>query len=335
MPDRYLHVLRALVDQPWAVLPSVLETMLAVVERRLVGERLTADELRAAIGEAAPAPRDPVRVGSVAILPLHGVLAQRMNLFTQISGGTSTERFGAQLQETAADRDVAALVIDADTPGGQVFGTEELARQVRQVRQETEKPIVAVVNSLMASAGYWVGCQADEVVIPRGGVVGGFGVYTIHTDVSTADEVGGIVRTPISAGKYKIAGAGGLPLTDEGRAVLQGAVDEAYANFLSAVARGRGVSAQTVRTGYGEGRALYAASALAADLVDRVETLPDVVKRLSSPQGRRAIQTRQAAHGRASVATSQEPRAATDQEPTIAQLDTDRLRLALSILLTR
>ena len=200
MPDRYLHVLRALVDQPWAVLPSVLETMLAVVERRLVGERLTADELRAAIGEAAPAPRDPVRVGSVAILPLHGVLAQRMNLFTQISGGTSTERFGAQLQETAADRDVAALVIDADTPGGQVFGTEELARQVRQVRQETEKPIVAVVNSLMASAGYWVGCQADEVVITPGGLVGGIGVYTIHTDVSKADVEGGIGRTPISAG---------------------------------------------------------------------------------------------------------------------------------------
>jgi ClpP class serine protease len=90
--------------------------------------------------------------------------------------------------------------------------------------------------------------------------------------------------TIISAGKYKTEGNPFEPLTDERRAILQASVDKAYAQFVAAVARGRGVDASIVRDGYGEGRALPSADARRAGLVDRLATMDDTLARLSSPQ---------------------------------------------------
>lgn len=331
MLDRYPRILRALEEHPWAMLPSALDTMLAVVHRRVQGERLTPEEIHARVGDAKRSPLSAtVTPTGVAVLPLHGVMAQRMNLFMEMSGGTSTELFGAAFDEALADQAVHAIVIDVDSPGGSVFGVEELAQRIHAARGP--KPIVAIADSLAASAAFWIATQADEIVASPSAQVGSLGVFAVHQDISQAEAHEGITTTFISAGKYKTLGNEHEPLTAEAKSLLQTTVDDYYDAFVQAVARGRGVSVADVRQGYGEGRTLPARAARAAGMVDRIESLADVVKRLSSPQGRRAVQMRQSAQSAAPLATPQEPSPATGQEPTIAQLDAARLHLELTTL---
>jgi capsid assembly protease len=132
----------------------------------------------------------------------------------------------------------------------------------------------------MASAAYWIGAQADELVITPSGYAGSIGVYRMHIDESALNEKIGIDVTYVHAGRYKVDGNPDEPLSDDARADWQQNVDDAYAAFVDDVAAGRGVSAETVISSYGEGRVLNARRALDAGLVDRIDTYEGTVTRL-------------------------------------------------------
>ena len=132
----------------------------------------------------------------------------------------------------------------------------------------------------MASAGYWIGASATEVVAAPSAKVGSIGVFSIHDDLSRAREADGVTRTVVSAGKFKEAPS--EPLTDEARAATQALVDDAFNQFVNDVAAGRGVSVAAVRNGFGEGRTLSAGSAMAAGMVDRIATLDETLARVAT-----------------------------------------------------
>jgi ClpP class serine protease len=94
------------------------------------------------------------------VLPVFGILGQRMNLPLQMSGGTSTELLSRDVQQLLADDDVASIVLLVDSPGGSCHGMGELATKLRAERGT--KPIVACMSSLCASAAYWIASQADR-----------------------------------------------------------------------------------------------------------------------------------------------------------------------------
>lgn len=320
MVDRFARVTRALRGQPWAMLPEAFESLLAIVAARIEhGGPFNSEELLAKLGDkAAPVPVAAERYGSVAVLPLYGVLSHRMNLFSSISGGTSTAMFAAGLQDLMKDPAVQAIVIDGDTPGGAVAGTEEAALVVQEARRQDVKPIVLVANTLVASGGYWIGSQAHEIVASPSSRVGSIGIAYEHTDVSKANEVQGVKTTLVRMPPGKMAVNQYEPLTDETRDVVLGQLQPFYDMFVSAVARGRGVSASAVRDGYGQGAVLSAPEALAAQMVDRIDTIEHTVNRLSSHQGRRAAM-KAAADDEPSLratseTTAQEPAKATAQE---------------------
>jgi signal peptide peptidase SppA len=283
--DRFARIARAVRELPWAILPTTFDAMLEVLELRSAGGQFTAEEIAARIGDR-PAGTPIERVGPVAVLPLHGVIAQRMNLFTAISGGTSTELFGKAFDEAMADPEVQAIVLDIDSPGGSVAGTEELAQKVFKARGA--KPIVAIADSLAGSAAYWIGSQADQFVASPSSQVGSIGVLTSHTDVSKAEDAAGVKTSVISIPDAKSEGHPYAPLSDDARANVVASMQPFYDMFLKAVARGRGVSVADVRDGYGQGRVLGASPAKDAGMVDRIEALPETIARLSTPQGRRA-----------------------------------------------
>ena len=254
-----------LLATPWAVLPEVL-ARLATLETLEAGPPDTARS------------RVPTGRGSraVAVVPLYGVLLPRGEMF----GGTSLEDTGRTMRRLAADASVAAIVIDADTPGGHVAGASELATVIRAAREQ--KPVIAVANHLMASAGYWIGASATEVVATPSARVGSIGVYATHDNLAGALEKEGVERTLISSGKFKTEGSPFGPLDDEARATLQARVDEAQARFVGDVAQGRRVSVQAIHVRFGEGRTLSASQALAAGMVDRISTLDETVARLAN-----------------------------------------------------
>ena len=120
--------------------------------------------------------------------------------------------------------------------------------------------------------------------------------------------------TIISAGKFKAEGNPYEELDPEATAELQRVVDEFYAQFVKAVAQGRGVSESDVRSGFGQGRALPASRAMAEGLVDRIDTIQSVVTQLQSPQRRSAMLRRRAQDDAPAVAWAKEQLA--DPVPT-------------------
>lgn len=270
---RYDHVLAAVTETPWAVKPQMLALIVDLVALRVAGQKFSAEEIDARIGaRRSPLAEQP---SGVAVLSLHGVIMPKASMMTDMSGGVSIESFRQQFRQALAANDVSGIVIDVDSPGGVVDGTPEMADEIRAARGT--KPIVAVANTEAASGAYWLASQADEVVATKSARVGSIGVYATHRDTSVQSEHEGVQTTLISAGKYKVDGNPHEPLSDDARAHLQSMVDEYYGMFLSAVAKGRRVSLDTVRSGFGQGRVLLASQALQQGMIDRIASTDEVV----------------------------------------------------------
>lgn len=306
-------VLQAFMESPWAILPGKLAMLNEVVARHVSGETLDAEEIQARIHGALRPPER--RVNKIAVLPLFGTIFPRANLMTDMSGATSAERFSAQFAGLLSDSTIDAIVLDVDSPGGQVNGVEELSTQIFNARGT--KPIVAVVNHTMASAAYWIGSAADEVVITPSGEAGSIGAFAVHEDISAALMQKGIKLSLISEGKYKTEGNPFEPLTEEARAAIQTKVREAYDAFVNAVARNRGVDPDSVRNGFGEGRMVGARQAVELGMADRVETLNETIERLLNRNGSSNASVKAAdvsGDGQAPIANESQPLLAQERE---------------------
>lgn len=277
---KYTHILTAFASGSWAMQPEKIAVVADFLAFKAAGGDYSAEELQARLPgrrEAAVARKH----GSVAIIPVEGVLADRMNLMSNVSGGTSYQGLRHDLHEAFASEDVKAIVLDVNSPGGDAAGVQEIAGEIRALRGG-EKPIIAQVNHLAASAAYWIASAADEIVASPSAQAGSIGVYTVHNDVSRALESAGVKRTYISAGPHKVEGQPGLPLSDEYAAHLQSHADYAYGQFVAAVAEGRGVAAGVVESDYGQGRVLHAGDLISRGMVDRIGTIDETLERFGA-----------------------------------------------------
>ena len=270
---------------PWALMPERLSAVTAVIAR-WSGDTRASDEVMHSVAADRNA-RDARRQsnvsnsgGGIAVLPLYGIVTQRGNMVDDVSGpGTaSTQQFSNILRAALQDETVSQILIDIDSPGGSVYGVAELADEIVSAR--AQKPVVAIANSLAASAAYWIGCSASEFYVTPGGEVGSIGVWQAHQDYSKAMDEAGVKTTLISAGKFKVEGNPYAPLDEEAQGFMQSRVDDYYAAFTKAVAKGRGVPISQVRDGMGQGRVLGADAALASSMVDGIATFEDVVKKM-------------------------------------------------------
>ena len=282
-----LHLLSAFYSTPWALEHSAFAAAEHVLLRWAAGTRLDDEQIVAAIGNApqvAADRRNAAQAASgrgVAVIPVYGVLSHRAYAVANSSKPlTSTEALAAQLRAAAADPAVGTIIMDVDSPGGSVFGVQELGDVLNEIRTNSGKQLVAVANNMAASGGYWIASQAHELVVTPSGMVGSIGVIVPHQDVSAMRERIGVKTEYITAGKFKAEGFSDGPLTDEHRAHLQDQVDAYYAAFTKAVARGRGVGVDTVRgEAYGQGRMRLAADAVRAGMADRTGTLEETIAR--------------------------------------------------------
>lgn len=302
---RYSHLLGFVLDQPWALTPDMLRLVAEIVGERLVGQDRDPVAIEHALAHRKNDLPQPTR-GGVAVIPMYGVLSPRANMISESSGGTSFERLGQHLREAVARSDVKTIVIDCDSPGGSVAGAAEFAEQIRQAR--AKKPIIAVANHQMASAAYWVCAQATKIHASPSAMLGSIGVYSIHNDLTEALAKLGVKRTLISAGKYKLEGVDGEPLTEDGHAYRKEQVQKTYGRFVADVAKGRGITVAAVKGGYGEGRCLDADAAIELGMADKLATLDETIDRLLPSGVSDAAALNPNAH------TSQEPARATDQD---------------------
>lgn len=279
---KYARIVEYVASSLWAITDQKMAEIIEVLAFRSSGQEFTAEEIQARIGGGAERP-SASRSGAVAVIPIRGTIAHRMGGMMEASGGVSCESISHMLKAALADESVGSIVLDVDSPGGTVTGLQELAAEIRAAREI--KHITAQVNGMMASAAYWLGAQASEIVSIPSGETGSKGVVMPHKDLSAALEKEGIKVRVFRSSKHKWAGNPFEPLTDEQAAEIQQRVDAAGAQFDKDVSLGRGVSVADVRAGFGEGRLLDAKAAKAAGLIDRIATMDETIGRLT---GRKA-----------------------------------------------
>lgn len=284
----YPAILAAIYNTPHCILPEKLQEIAAFADALALGAArepldVTQPELTCyavADGEQASSDRFSAAAAGdafVAVLPLFGTMHQHGSMEMRYSGGTSTESFGRQLAALDANPAVKTIVIETHSPGGQVFGTQELGDLIFAARQRDETRIVAAVNSMCASAALWAATAAHEVVVTPGGCMGSVGVCYAHVDVSGAEKKAGVKTTLLATPEKKIAGNEFEPLADDVRAEILGRQEKTLGRFVAALARHRGVSEQHVRTKFGGGDMLRADEAVEAGLADRIAPFREVM----------------------------------------------------------
>lgn len=280
-----MNLIDLIQDKLWAIVPEKLEAVHQALYNRMHNVKMDLSKYETRAREAQKETVYTRMDGDIAIIGMEGVLAKRMNLFMAISGGSSTELLMRDYRAAMEDRDVRGILLDVDSPGGTVDGTEALAELVYESRGE--KPVVAFANGLMASAAYWIGSASDMVITEETGEVGSIGVYQMHYDYSKADEKAGVKRTLIKAGKYKAAGNDAEPLSREMMDYLEEGVDYIYSLFVESVARYRGANVETVLEDMADGRIFIGRQAMEAGLVDRIgsfEAAMDAVRDMAKNQ---------------------------------------------------
>lgn len=267
--------------QPWAIAPDRLTEIQAIYATHLRGESIDIEAVEARIGRQLQNQSQGYQVqDGAALIPLRGVMAPRMNLMSQVSGGTSTELFARDVQAALSDPQVKSIVLLVDSPGGSVGGTQAAAAAVMAARGV--KPIATYSDGTMASAAYWVGSAADRVYISSGvDQVGSIGVVASHVDVSQREAQLGMKTTEIVAGRYKCIASQYGPLTESGRQSIQDQVDYLYSLFVGDVAAQRGVSTDKVLVDMADGRVFIGQQAIDAGLVDAIGRIEGVIAEMN------------------------------------------------------
>jgi len=266
---------------PWMIAPDKLAEIRAIYQAHIRGEKIDIKAIEAqlaiAIGERQS--KEPYQydiINGVAIIPVKGVVSKRSSLFSFFFSRASTTDIAIMFKDALSNQDVESILLDIDSPGGTVDGTQELAELIYSARGQ--KPIIAYTDGMMASAAYYIGAAADSIYI-SGDMpdIGSIGVAMMHLDYSANDEKYGFKETDIFAGKYKRIATGNRPLSKEGKEYLQDQVDYIYSVFVNDVAKYRGRSVEDVLENMADGKIFIGRQALDAGLVDGVSTFDQLL----------------------------------------------------------
>lgn len=215
----------------------------------------------------------PTGATGIAVLPIYGTLVRRTVGLEAESGMASYQELATMLDTAVADPNVAAILLDIDSAGGESGGVFDLADRVAAAAKR--KPVWALANDMAFSAAYAIGSAASRFIVTRTGGVGSIGVIAMHADQSVKDAKDGVRYTTVFAGARKNDLNPHEPISDEAHAFLKNEVERVYGLFVETVSRNRGVSADAVRAT--EASIYYGADAVAAGLADAVGTFDDVL----------------------------------------------------------
>lgn len=274
------HLLAYALSTPWALMPERMAAYASILASHYAGQlppaAPRAAEPAAAVSAASGSAAGP---GGIAVIPVMGAIVEWAHQIDMCEGGTSARSVQRALMEAEADPNVGQVLMVFSTPGGSVYGIQELGDTINRVK--ATKPVIGVAQSLAASAGYWALSQCAEAYVAPGGEVGSIGVYSGYENIRKALELKGISVELFTAGKFKTEMSPfGDGLSEEARAFQQQRTQDYYGMFTKAVAKGRGVPIDAVRNGMGEGRVLGAEAALAAGMVDGIATMEEVIKKM-------------------------------------------------------
>ena len=207
------------------------------------------------------APRGYGRGDKVAVVKIEGVILDSSDITRKLA-------------EYGKRKDVKAVVLRIDSPGGAVGPSQEIHRAVLRLRES--KTVVASMGAVAASGGYYAAAATEQIVANPGTITGSIGVLVEFFNVQDLLGRVGIKGRVIKSGKYKDTGSPLRELKDDERALIQAVVDDVNTQFIAAVAEGRKKPLKEVEK-IADGRILTGAQALSLGLVDRLGDLKDAI----------------------------------------------------------
>lgn len=255
---RFPFLAQRLFNVPLAILPEKAEIVAAALAERIGITRLFRADGSAVPLNAydfdqdggfagLPEPEDGGydRVGGVAVIPVRGTLVQRTGTLRPYSGMCGYDGLRQSLALALDDPEIDAIVLDVDSPGGEVAGCFDLVDMIFAAR--ALKPIRAILAENAFSAAYALASAAGSISVPRTGGTGSIGILAMHVDWSKALADAGITVTLMTYGARKAEGNQFEPLSDAAHARFQADIDACGELFCETVARNRGLAAKTVR----------------------------------------------------------------------------------------
>jgi len=263
-----IHLASRLYGKPLLIARPKLDVILSVL-----GSRIGLPDLDMAM--PLPTPRQSATSGQagIAVIPVVGTLVRRSMGIEAASGLMSYGEIEARLDAALADPQVAGILLDLDSPGGEASGVFELAERIRAA--STIKPIWAHANDAAYSAAFAIAAACQRLTLSQTAGVGSIGVIALHVDQSVKDAKDGLNYTAVFAGSHKNDFSPHEPLTPQATTALQTEVDRLYDIFVNQVGQMRGLDPDAVRAT--EAGLFYGEQAVAAGLADAVMPLEQVM----------------------------------------------------------
>lgn len=207
--------------------------------------------------------------GAPGLGPAAGVLGGQHVSRLSLTGTITEDRRTLRLLEAAArDEETRALLVVINSPGGSVAGGEAFHTAIARVRA-AGKPVVAVMGSTAASAGYMVALPAERIFARESTLTGSIGVLLQSFNAAELLQTLGVQPESITSGPLKDQPSPFRPLTEQGRAALSAVVEDMQSQFVAKVVAGRNMPESRVRE-LADGRVMTGRQALAAGLLDAI-----------------------------------------------------------------
>lgn len=187
------------------------------------------------------------------------------------------EQWARRIEQLADTKGVKAIVLDINSPGGSVGAVQEIYMRIQRVKKEKKIPFVALFGDVSASGGYYLGAACDKIVAHPGTITGSIGVIFNVANMEGLFAKVGYKQDPIKSGKHKDIGSPARPMTPEEKLILQTLIDDAYGQFVKAVADGRKMTVEQVKP-LADGRIYSGNQAKELGLVDVLGDSLDATK---------------------------------------------------------
>jgi protease IV len=197
-------------------------------------------------------------------------------------GGSMVELIKRALDQAVEDSRVKAIVLRIDSPGGEVTASDTLYAAVKEAA--AKKPVVAYLDSVAASGGYYIACGAKRIVVHPTSITGSIGVIMSGIGVQGLMEKAGVENRTFKSGAMKDAGAMSRAMTEAERSFFQDLVMKNYERFVGIVAEARGIAVEELKNGLADGRVILGEAAVAGRLADEsgyIEAAYDAARQLA------------------------------------------------------
>ena len=189
----------------------------------------------------------------------------------------SPKQIVPQLKKFADDDSVKAIIIHVNSPGGGVAASEEIYREVKRIRDEKKKRIVASIETVGASGAYYVASATNKIYADKGSVVGSIGVIAEWVNYGELLHWAKLHAITLKAGEFKDTGNPTREMTPAEREYMQGLIDNMHTQFIQAVADGRHAKEDDIRA-IANGKVWTGEQAFSLKLVDQLADFEGAVK---------------------------------------------------------